>query len=80
MAKPKLEVYQIESAKNTYIVHRYKDDKNKNYEYQIYKLVESKAVTREFGISDSLPNRKNKLNSREMCDKMIEKVKKKDSF
>ena len=75
MAKPKLEVYQLESDENTYLVHRYKDDKNKNYEYQIYKLVQSKAVAREFVISDTRNNGKSNLNAREMCDKLIEKVK-----
>jgi hypothetical protein len=32
MGKPKLEVYQISSKKNTYLVHRYYDDKNDNFE------------------------------------------------
>jgi hypothetical protein len=76
MATPKLEVYQLMLDKDTYLVHRYKDDKNKNYEYQIYKLAEGKSVAKEFGISDSLPNRKFKLSTREMSDKLIQKVKK----
>jgi hypothetical protein len=75
MAKPKLEIYQISSDKNTYIINRYLDDKNNNYEYQIYKLVQGKAVAREFGIKDFISGRKSKLNAREMCDKLIEKIK-----
>lgn len=77
MAKPRLEVYQISSEKNTYLVHRYFDDKNDNFEYQIYKLVQSKSVAREFGIKDLVPGRKSKLNAREMCDKLITKFKNK---
>ena len=77
MANPKLEVYQISSDKNTYLIHRYFDDKNNNFEYQIYKLVQSKGVAREFGIKDSIAGRNSKLNAREMCDKLIEKIKNK---
>ncbi len=75
MANPKLEVYQITSDKNTYLIHRYFDDKNNNFEYQIYKLVQSKNVAREFGIKDNVAGRNSKLNAREMCDKLIEKIK-----
>jgi len=73
MAKLKYEVFQISSKKNTYIINRYLDDKNKNYEYQIYKLVQSKTVAREFGINDFLNGRKTKLNTREMCDVLIKR-------
>lgn len=73
MAHPKLEIYQISSDKNTYLIHRYFDDKNNNYEYQIYKLVQSKGVAREFGIMDVMSGRKSKLNAREMCDKLLKK-------
>ena len=75
MAKPKLEVYQISSKKNTYLIYRYKDDKNKNFEYQIYKLVKSIPVAKEFGIKDNKPGRKTKLNAREMCNELIKKHK-----
>lgn len=77
MANPKLEVYQISSKKNTYLIYRYYDDKNNNFEYQTYKLVQSKSVAREFGIKDNISGRKSKLNAREMCDKLIENIKNK---
>ncbi|MDK2771263.1 MAG: hypothetical protein KYX68_03390 [Flavobacterium sp.] len=70
-----MEVFQLKSEKgNTYIVFRFFDDKNKNYEYKTYKLVKSINVAREFGILDKIPNRKTKLNTREMCDRLIEKI------
>jgi hypothetical protein len=77
MANPKLETYQISSKNNTYIIYRYFDDKNNNYEYQTYKLVQSKSVAREFGIKDTISGRRSKLNAREMCDKLIQKIKNK---
>ncbi len=59
MAKPKLEIYQASTEEgNTYLIHRYIDDANNNYEYQIYKLVQAKNVAREFGIKDIKPGRK----------------------
>ena len=71
-----MEVFQLKSEKgNTYIVFRFFDDKNKNYEYKTYKLVKSINVAREFGIPVIIPNRKTKLNTREMCDRLIEKMK-----
>ena len=75
MAKPKLEIYQATTDKgNTYLIHRYIDDGNNNHEYQIYKLVQAKNVAREFGIKDIKAGRKEKLTSREMCDKLIDKL------
>lgn len=75
MANPKLEVFQETSeAGNTYLIYRYFDDKNNNYEYQTYKLVQTKSVARDFGISDTQNGRKMPLNSREMCDRLIDEI------
>jgi hypothetical protein len=75
MAKPKLEIFQARTDKGeTYLIHRYFDDSNNNYEYQIYKLVQAKKVAREFGIRDNKTGRKEKLTTREMCDKLIDKI------
>lgn len=52
MKRTKLEIYSIDSEESSYIIHRYWDNANKNYEYQIHKLVQSKEVAREFGIPD----------------------------
>jgi hypothetical protein len=77
MAKPKLQIYQIESEQNnTYLIYRYFDDKNNNYEYQTYKLVQSKTVARDLGISDIKKGRKSSLNAREMCNKIINNLEK----
>ncbi len=77
MGSPKLQVYQLESKTgNTYLVYRYFDDKNKNYEYQTYKLVQSKEVARDFGILDTKEGRKTPLNAREMCDLLIREFEK----
>lgn len=78
MIRQKLKVTQITSKKgNTFLVYGYWDDKNNNYEYQIYKLVEIKDVAREFDITDKVSNRSTILNSREMCEKMLEQELKK---
>lgn len=72
MSKAKLEVYQIESESgNTYLIYRYFDDKNNNYEYQTYQLVQSKTVARDLGISVTKEGKKTKLNTREMCNEII---------
>jgi hypothetical protein len=77
MGSPKLQVYQLESKTgNTYLVYRYFDDKNNNYEYQTYKLVQSKEVARDFGILDTKEGRKTPLNAREMCDLLIREFEK----
>ena len=76
MAKAKLEIHQAVSEKgNTFLIYAYFDDKNNNYEYQTYKLVPSISVAREFGISQTEPTRQSKLNAREMCKKLIMKIK-----
>jgi hypothetical protein len=75
MAKAKLEVYQIDSESGkTYIIYRYFDDKNNNYEYQTYQLVQSKTVARDLGISDTKEGRKSILNAREMCNEIIKNL------
>ena len=72
----KYEVYQTTSQSNkTYIIHRYYDDKNSNYEYQIYELVNSKAAANECGISDIKEGRAAQLNTREVCELLIKKIK-----
>ncbi len=72
----KYEVYQTTSQSNkTYIIHRYYDDKNANYEYQIYELVNSMAAPKECGITDIKEGRAAKLNTREVCDLLIKKIK-----
>lgn len=76
MAKRKLEITQVTSPKNsTYLIYRF-DDGNTKDGYQIYKLVQSAGVAREFGIEDTIPGRPSKLNTREMCDKMMDKINK----
>lgn len=78
MAKPKLEIFQETSPTgNTYLIYRSFDDKNNNYEYQTYKLVQSKSVARDFGISDTQENRKSSLNAREMCNLLIKEIEEK---
>lgn len=75
MAKAKLEIIQaISPEKNTYLIHRF-DDGNTKDGYQIYKLVKSTDVAREFGIKDTKPGRSSKLNTREMCDEMVKLIK-----
>ena len=70
----KVEAERVEEIGNNFLIYRYFDDKNQNYEYQTYKLVKSKSVAREFGISDMESNRKTSLNTRDMCDKMIKSI------
>ena len=78
MIQTKMEIYQQTSnSGNTYIIYRYYDDKNNNYEYQTYKLVQSKSVARDFEISDRRTERKTSLNSREMCNELIKELEKK---
>jgi hypothetical protein len=75
MAIPKLEIYhETSDSGNTYIIYRYFDDKNNNYEYQTYKLVQSKTVARDFGVSDTKFGRVTPLNAREMCDRLIKEI------
>ena len=50
MPTPKLFIRQYKAKDGaTYIFHRYWDDHNNNYEYQVYKLVEAKDATRNLG-------------------------------
>lgn len=78
MANPKLEIFQETSPTgNTYLIYRSFDDKNNNYEYQTYKLVQSKSVARDFGISDTKDGRKSSLNAREMCNLLIKEIEEK---
>ena len=46
-----------------------------NYEYQIYELVNSMAAAKECGISDKKEGRLAQLNTREVCDLLIKKIK-----
>jgi hypothetical protein len=79
MSKLKLEIIQATSPENnTYLIHRF-DDGNTKKCYEIYKLVRSIDVAREFGIEDGIEGRPSNLNTREMCDKMVEKIKNKAS-
>ena len=75
MINQKMQVFQQQSESgNTYLIFRYYDDLNNNYEYQIYKLVQSKAVARDFGVTETKNGRHTPLNTREMCDEMIRKI------
>ncbi len=69
-----MEIRQFESGNKTYIFHRYKDDKNKNYEYQVYQLVNSITAAKNLGAPERIPGRESKLNSREMCDWVFDKL------
>ncbi|MBP6756504.1 MAG: hypothetical protein KA210_10170 [Bacteroidia bacterium] len=78
MKNLKLEIFQeTTESGNTYLIYRYFDDKNNNYEYQTYKLVQSKNVARNFGISDTVDGRNSSLNTREMCNQIIKELEKK---
>lgn len=68
MPTPKFFVRQYKSADDkTYMVYRYWDDHNKNYEYQVYELVIAKEVARKLGAADLNENNVEQ-NSRRMCD------------
>jgi hypothetical protein len=76
MPKTKLEIRQFtSSSNNTYLFYRYWDDKNKNWEYQVYELVQSMGAARDLGAPDKSDLRKTNLNTREMCDWVFENVK-----
>ena len=76
MSKKQFEVYQIKSdTGNLYIIYRFYDAKNKNYKYEIYKSVKSRAVAMEFNIPKSIEGRESELNTREMCDELINRIK-----
>ncbi len=71
---PKLQVRQFKKGKNIYLVYRYSDDKNKNFEYQTYKLIEHTEMLDDFNIYSRKEGRKSNLNSRERCDILWEQV------
>lgn len=76
MPTPKLEVRHYKSAKGqVFMVYRYYDDKNKNFEYQVYELVQTKKAMRLLGIEEFKKGRKEPLNAREMGDDLFEKKK-----
>ena len=67
---------------NIYLINSYEDsnplpkyDICKKMENGKYKTVKSIGVAREFNISQSRQGRKSPLNTREMCKKMVEKIK-----
>lgn len=69
MPSPKLQVRQFTSDTNkTYIFYRYWDNNNKNFEYQVYELVQSRNAARDLGAPDQHSGRISELNTREMCD------------
>ncbi|WP_192820710.1 hypothetical protein [Rufibacter sp. LB8] len=69
MPAPKMEVRQfVSDSNNTYLIYRYKDDANNNYEYQVYQLVQGKESARYLGAPERIPGRESDLNTREMCD------------
>lgn len=62
MPTPKLFVRQYQDKNgNTYMIYRYWDNHNNNYEYQVYQLVQAKQIARNLD-SPELNN------TREMCD------------
>jgi hypothetical protein len=72
----KVEIIQAVSQNgNTYLIHKFQDG-NAHHSFDIYKLVDNeKDVAREFGISEIRSNGITPLNTREMCEKMVEKIK-----
>lgn len=69
----KLEIRQFKLNK-TYLFCRYWDDKNNNWEYQVYELVKSKSAARELGAPD-FSDSGSELNTRKMCDWVFENIK-----
>jgi hypothetical protein len=68
MPTPKLFVRQFRGIDNKiYVFHRYIDDHNDNYEYQVYELVVAKKVARRLGAPDQ-NEADTAQNSRQMCD------------
>jgi len=74
MAVPKLFTKQFKTDDATYMVFRYRDDGNNNYEYQVYKLVDASNVAGQLGAPSTKPNRKSNLNTREMWDWVWENI------
>lgn len=74
MPTPKLFIKQVKTKDGkVYIFHRYRDDHNNNYEYQVYELVIAKKAARELGAPDINDNN-TEQNSRQMCDWVWENV------
>lgn len=72
-----MEVYQVKSGRGkVYLIYRFFDNANNNYEYYIYKLVKSMPVAREFDIPERIEGRESRLNTREMCDELIKRIEK----
>lgn len=53
---------------HNYLVMRFRDDKNKNWEYHVYAEVIASEVADEFGISKRKKSRISDLNTRERFD------------
>ena len=53
---------------HNYLVMRFKDDKNKNWEYHVYAEVIASDVAQEFSIVKKREGRKSELNTRERLD------------
>jgi hypothetical protein len=68
MPTPKLFVRQYRTRDGkTYMFHRYWDNHNNNYEYQVYELKVAKNAARTLGAPEV-------GNSRQMCDWVWENV------
>lgn len=68
MPTPKLFFKQLSSeSDNNYLFLKYWDNKNNNWEYQVYQLAMAKPVCREFGAPE-LNESGGYNNSRVMCD------------
>jgi hypothetical protein len=76
MPTPKLFVRQYKSPDGkVYMFHRYWDNHNNNYEYQVYELVVAKKVARKLGAPDIPEGLDAQQNSRRMCDWVWENLK-----
>lgn len=73
----KIKITQAKSPiGNEYIIYQFKDAHNLP-SVEIYKLASNcKEVAEEFGISEYENGRNSKLNTREMCVKMVAKINK----
>ena len=76
MPFPKLQIRQFKSVENdVFIFYRYWDNHNKNFEYQVYKLVRSSDAALALGASKTKNSRPSDLNTREMCNWVFENLK-----
>ena len=71
----KIKITQAKSAVgNEYLIYQFKDA-NTLPSFEIYKLIKNcKEVAREFGVNQTQIGRKDDLNTREMCLKMMDKI------